>query len=598
MERSESDVDKNDFAVRHGIDAKSLRSLANQFAHSAVTVNIWAISNFGNDDLALRELEPLASVTGGHVYRCVLGLYPKDERIRLSESLSRTLSSKCATSGLLKVRSSSGLSQIPDGYSGPMVPDKSFDGVFRLASCSPQTTIGFELHLHGSDNETLCMQIAFTFETVVESESFVSDCGDLVSGGEHPHLSDADIVGSVDSCSNSSSAAPFTGSVLGILEMDSGSKAVCFDKEGEYDVNKQLVVVKILRVITIAWQFDSKLDTNSFLGRINIPTTVALLTRKAVQRSSVYRDSRDPPVTVAANGNSSESSSLEAEDGAESIMKIANMDDPGIRFLLNWCVALLTRLVVEMQPREVGAKFAATADSAMKIPDVDELLRFLFAAVDLITFHFQTGAATRSESPSADESAVFYNYCQRAEPTGLCALLYPQLFPLSRELCVAARPIRLCRQAMVMDGAPHYFLDAASEVVVYQATLHDQRLPSPPPLPAMVRSLPAAAASNSSTEQSAPSRARGKKFVASVNSSKGATDACSAKKQQPLLVELGYRLTLGTCPPEVRRACAGFASAASFDKYLIEDISRSGISFPAFKALLCSMLSVGEEKDR
>ena len=591
----ESEGAKSSGSSRHGIDAKSLKGLATRFAHSAVTVNVWTVSNFGLDNLALSELEPLASATGGHVHRCVLGLYPKDERIRFSESLCRTLSAKYATSGLLKVRSSSTGSRSPGGFSGPIVPDESYDGVFRLASCSPETNVGFELHLPGSECEAMCLQIAFTFETVVESDVLVSDSTDQ-GGSEQQHLSEADLT-SVESFRINSDAS-FTGSVLGILEMQGGSsegppKAVRFDREGDYDVSRQLVVIKVLRVITTSWPFISMPDSN-VLRRINIPTAVAVLTRAAVRRSISYRNRLDLSLT------SPESAPLDA-DGTAAIINIINMENPGIRYLLNWCVSFLHRLA-EMQLRQgdtTTERFTATVSSTMKIPDVEELLRFIFAAVDLITFHGQTSAATRShpdlqrEVPTSDESAVFYNYCQRAEPSRLCALLYPQLYPLSRELCVESRPIRLCRQAMVMDGAAYYFLDAATELIVYQATLQDQRLPSsPPPLPATVKAVPSAAPSSNSV-QTTPSRSR-KKTVAS----KGQPDDSSGSKKQPLLVELGHRLTLSNCPPEVRRASAGLASATSFDKYLIEDISRSGITFPAFKALLCSMISIGEEKER
>ena len=577
-----------------------IKELSSRFAHNAVTVNIWAISNFGKVDLALCDLEPLASLTGGAIHRYVLGMYPKDERIRLSESLCRVVCSRYATAAILKLRTSTGVSVIPGGHSGPMVPDCKYDGIFRLASCSPESTIGFELQLDDSSVENVCLQVAITFETLIESDLTMEDAAPSKTVAEQtPDTNEnefpdnftydeleSDLKFSAPHGEMDKDGQSYTNSVLGILELDKESmehngQLISFGRDVIYNPRKQLIVIKVLRIITVILQSDKKFSSSSFPGRFNVPTTLALITRTAASGSKSY------DLTCEATRASSEPAD---GSGNEATIAILNTENPGVRYILNWAASFLSQALTAQRDEEndLRTDVSLRITAVLKIYQVEEVIRLLFAAVDLITFHSRSSPSSSRASP--DESAVFYNLCQRLDAIRLCNMLYPQLWPITRDHIVSPRPIRLSRQSMVIDSSPFYLLDAGTELIFYQARLQDNRFVSniePTPLP-IAPAVIAEADSSPRLGRRKSSKIGGDRRSAeeSVNS--------SVSRSQSLMAMLSCRLSVSTCPPVVTRAVAGFGSASTFDSYLLEDISRAGITYADFKKLLVDMISVSE----
>ncbi len=144
-----------------------------------VSVNCYSIVNFDSREVGLSVLQTMCNPTGGRVYRTVLGHHPAQERARLAEIVRRAVTSLRATRGMLKMRGSQFLDFLPDLASGGLMKDDLLPGVFRVSTCTPETTFA----MHFSYNPTVVratqpsdyvvFQMAFTYESVVESKELL-----------------------------------------------------------------------------------------------------------------------------------------------------------------------------------------------------------------------------------------------------------------------------------------------------------------------------------------------------------------------------------------------------------------------------------------
>jgi hypothetical protein len=70
-------------------------------------VNVWGLADYESSRIGLPELMPLAELTGGKLSRFVLGTDPATERNRFATEVSRVVSSQVASKCLMKLRTSS-----------------------------------------------------------------------------------------------------------------------------------------------------------------------------------------------------------------------------------------------------------------------------------------------------------------------------------------------------------------------------------------------------------------------------------------------------------------------------------------------------------
>lgn len=154
------------------LDAPWVQRLAQHLASFSASVNVWSVVNFESHEVGLSSLQPLCETTGGAAYRVVLGHHPAQERTRLAEMLRRKLTYLRATRGVLKMRSSPILDFLPALSTGGLVPDAALPGVYRVASCTPDSTFGMRVAYNAAHGkaapvtENIVLQMAFSYETL------------------------------------------------------------------------------------------------------------------------------------------------------------------------------------------------------------------------------------------------------------------------------------------------------------------------------------------------------------------------------------------------------------------------------------------------
>eukprot|EP00428_Durinskia_dybowskii_P062563 CAMPEP_0170382846 /NCGR_PEP_ID=MMETSP0117_2-20130122/15163_1 /TAXON_ID=400756 /ORGANISM="Durinskia baltica, Strain CSIRO CS-38" /LENGTH=792 /DNA_ID=CAMNT_0010638517 /DNA_START=1 /DNA_END=2379 /DNA_ORIENTATION=- len=148
--------------------------------HHNITMNVWGIVNFDSQEIGLQSLHDTAVQSGGTLHRTVLGLQPAQERARLTELLRRSVISCQATRAILKMRGPNFLEFLPETVTGGIIPDPELPGVFRLSSCSPEKTVGMQFRynslqrLEGKQIAEVVLQMAFSYETLAETEDYLS----------------------------------------------------------------------------------------------------------------------------------------------------------------------------------------------------------------------------------------------------------------------------------------------------------------------------------------------------------------------------------------------------------------------------------------
>jgi len=160
------------------MDPQWITSLAKKLAARSLCVHLWGVSSFEGQEVELRTLAPLSQLTGGSISKCVLGVYPRDERARLTEQLRRSLSFRqMATRCVLKVRASPIVNILEESFSGHLCEDEELPSVHRIAACNTDSAFGFQVDYKSSDVSLspsergggLVFQIAFSYDTLVES---------------------------------------------------------------------------------------------------------------------------------------------------------------------------------------------------------------------------------------------------------------------------------------------------------------------------------------------------------------------------------------------------------------------------------------------
>ena len=150
--------------------------MAERASEHNICINVWGVSPFASQVLGLSELSPLVSKTGGKTFRFLLGTTPVAERFRLSLQLSRALSEQYASKCILKLRASQ-LVDMSTELMGHVRADPLLPGVNRICCCGHESTVACFLDYLGgtegtsySELEHLVVQIAFSYETLVEAE--------------------------------------------------------------------------------------------------------------------------------------------------------------------------------------------------------------------------------------------------------------------------------------------------------------------------------------------------------------------------------------------------------------------------------------------
>lgn len=190
-----------DLREGEGVDRDWARGLGLMFAQRGLSVSLWGVVSFEGRGVGLEGMAPLADLTGGSVNRFVLGVFPKDERSRLTEALVRTLTAQLACKGVLKLRTSSGLCVSTDP-TGHLAPDVDLPDVYRIAAATGENTLGYEFSYNNTGasktatGDAVILQVAFSYDTLVESKEEFTGVGDI---GGHEVDHGIEISGSDDS---------------------------------------------------------------------------------------------------------------------------------------------------------------------------------------------------------------------------------------------------------------------------------------------------------------------------------------------------------------------------------------------------------------
>ena len=83
--------------------------------------------SFEGQSVDLSTLAPLAHLTGGALHRFVLGGYPKDERVRMADALTRSLTQQWACRGIMKMRTSASMQVVGEASGALRYMDVNLD---------------------------------------------------------------------------------------------------------------------------------------------------------------------------------------------------------------------------------------------------------------------------------------------------------------------------------------------------------------------------------------------------------------------------------------------------------------------------------------
>lgn len=223
---------------------------------NSICINVWGVAPFASQVLGLSELSPLARKTGGKTFRFLLGTTPVAEKYRLALQLSRVLSAQYASKCVMKMRASQLVDLADNGVMGHLQADPLLPGVYRMPCCSHDSTVAAFLDYRGgaegtdlAELEHLVVQVAFSYETLVESESDtppfeVTDLSRCIFEPDIGH-SEGD---SIEKASNGGSGYastpsnllhPENGEVVRVSSEDCSASA---DKQNDAPVNTRLGV--------------------------------------------------------------------------------------------------------------------------------------------------------------------------------------------------------------------------------------------------------------------------------------------------------------------------------------------------------------------
>lgn len=142
----------------HQCQPDTMPSLIKHARELNCCINIWAICSYESNDCNLSSLFPITRSTSGSIHRFSLGVTPKDEILRLTETMTRIICNyKIALQCKLKVRMTpvqlSGCEISPSsatgsgvvGFGHSDVTESSPEGVHNIVACDEDSTYGFRI---------------------------------------------------------------------------------------------------------------------------------------------------------------------------------------------------------------------------------------------------------------------------------------------------------------------------------------------------------------------------------------------------------------------------------------------------------------------
>ena len=432
------------FSANSGVKMEWALSMGEFFAQKQLSVNLWGVTSFEENQAGLHCLSPLAQLTGGSINHIALGAYPRDARAHLKESLRQACAARVlATRCVLKLRTSPCLSVIENSFSGHAIDDAEFPGVFRMAQCTPSTSIGIQFNYHmGSNieenNKSVVLQMAFAYDTLVEGHETV--------GSESPPLSFAQ--NTKDAGYNEE--ASYMESVYNIwgLNGDNQDVRVSLDKAKElrvearsqakasryqhnkrflhdksniaatrssnmrdktkitrnalseerpkdlqpemccYDRSRRLVSVRRLRVFTCSLQCTSQ--PRNLLKCIDTTTMASLIVRQAIKDEIMFRRQQHVDGDDIANVKSNE------------------IDNPGVELLDGWAATLIASTASVIAIADTSEESIKNAvNSALEAPIVTRMLQLLYGArVALLSSRIKAHSLGLSRGMAGSNSSV------------------------------------------------------------------------------------------------------------------------------------------------------------------------------------------------
>ena len=410
------------------------QSLAKQFASKAISFNIWAISSFAHEDIGIAALSAFPELTGGKFYKIVLGSYPKVERIRMGELMRNVLGTKLAMNCLLKLRTSSHVRIKEGSTTGLMFPDEEHEAVYRLSSCSPESSFGFEVGYNNSlQDDHIILQMAFSFHSIIESDY---DLEESSNDKEETYSCNSFLEIVYDTLDIPKSQVKNPDSI----KVNEKYKNAFSSKSKNYNHKKKLIVIKTLRIVTVSIPCSSNIE--KVQNSCHLPTVASLIFRKSMKENKKYFNTNHfrPIVSKIENNN---------------LLKKLNLEIPGFRSVLNIAIDHILMMKSCNEDFELNDVIKGCAS----------VLKILYSILDYLILY------SIHKSHFSDEAAEFFIISQNIDSHYCYRFLYPQLTPVTSDFLLESKSIPLSRSSVVSCGSPFLLIDSLFEIVLYKNLL-------------------------------------------------------------------------------------------------------------------------------
>ena len=551
QKKSKKHVDElNQTQISH----KWAENMGKFFCQKSLSVNIWAVTSFEGQEVGLWGLSPIANQTGGYISRCVLGDYPKDERIRFTKLLTKVLKLPVATKCIMKLRTSSLVEIDDNGFSGHATPDGELPEIFRIASCTPDEAFAFSINFkhdslideeNRSQPKAIILQVAFSYDTLVEDDQNLND-SDNYNSDEQADDNNNDI------------DRKYLESISEILSLDNESvadivfaksannrgpvKQAILKEDGEYyNSKKRLVSVRRLRTITIMIECTPRMPR--MIQVAHIPTIISLVTRQAIMF------------------NNQQQSEGELILGQNSV---------GAQLVVDWAISIINSLVTILYKNYLEAKKMdhnstmpfdpyELVSNAVKHLQGNRCLQVMFGAFEIMS------RTCLLNDDRSDSSVELSSLLERLDAYHSEIILYPSLFPINKNGLSEKIPLK--REHMITCAAQTYLLDSGYEMVYYQ-NISSATQSSQPPKPTIAPPV-----------QDAPPKWGPPTIILNNNKAPSSeppeTKNEDTKNEQTpssmLLLKIFQRIRLSHGIPRMYAAEAGTSSSRYLTSHLLED---------------------------
>lgn len=444
-------ISTNGCASRSSTHHDLCTSLGRSCGHSGLSFNIYSIVSFESQQVELHNLSPLAEYTGGRIHRFVLGNYPKDEIIRLKESLRRDLSKQIATKGIFKVRTSKLIQPNATKVTGYTCPDDSLPNVYRFARCCGDATMGLELayceisepdktYNRAETSDSIYIQVAFSYETLVE------DSGESKSIAERNNTENeylAHIFNTLGLQKNYECLIQRVNSMSNNSAEDDIPFYLETDLSRYYNPNKDLVCVKRLRVITV--ELETTPQVQRLCGAIHNPSLSLLVARHCL---NVAR----PETTVSKAST-----------------------HPGLGIVHDWAVSILLATTMNIAKKFTDGSGPGYSDDTY----LNEAMRYL-QGLHLTQLLFGVYNCIRKFSSHkgllSDELVSLASIIQNVDAYSAATLFYPSFHAIHdvghtpeipHVLTVNSDILQLRRESIVNTNSVAYVVDSLSSITLY-----------------------------------------------------------------------------------------------------------------------------------